>query len=182
MASVQISLKGLRVFVPAVKKDFANNAVTPIKTAVLKSILRGKSPVKGKRWQKYSDSYKAQIKGTLDFRTIKGRVVPMKPSSAGTFPQQFGKKISPRNMKLTGIMLKSFFVKAKGLSLLQGFHLELGFKDPVALFHDVKGAGKSKVIRRLLPHTGEKFNKKITDQILFQLRKSVRKTVLKINS
>jgi len=69
---VKSNLKDLKKFIPEVKKTFRKQkSERIIETAVRDDILRGVSPVKGqKRFKKYSKSYKDQIRGLIDFRTI----------------------------------------------------------------------------------------------------------------
>jgi len=120
-----------------------------IEEPILASIRKGVSPVGGKKFAKYSKSYKDAIK-------------------AGRY-RKFGKRISPINLKLSGKMLNSFFVK------LNKDSLELGFDNEVATFHNRKGAGKSKVIRRLLPRRGEFFNDVIVNKIRLAFKVASRK-------
>jgi len=107
-----------------------------IKEDVLRRIKRGSSPVAGEgKYQKYSDSYKKQIK------YIKN------------------KNVRPVNLKVTGKMLDSFKIKKlrKGISFI--------FTDPKAIYHDELGAGKSKVIRRMLPRDNERWYRPIQKRI-----------------
>jgi len=108
---------------------------------ILKDIEGGRSPVKGTvRFQKYSDSYRDAIK-------------------AGRY-RSFSKSRSPVNLKLTGKLLKSLQVTMKSNKI------EITFTDDLFEIHNSKGAGKSKVIRRMLPtNNGELFNKSITLRI-----------------
>lgn len=103
---------------------------------ILSDISKGVSPVKGERFPKYSQTYKEQIRsGRFDF---------------------LNKSIAPVNLNLSGVMIGSFFAKPtqKGV--------EMGFTDKVAEYHNDEGAGKSKVLRRLLPtNEGEEFNSSI---------------------
>jgi len=117
-----------------------------IKKDILNRIASGNSPVAGKgRFEKYSDSYKKQIKS-----------IP-------------GKQVTPVNLKVTGKMLKSLLIRniKNGISII--------FTDPVAAYHDLLGAGRSKTIRRLLPGKGEKFyqpiQKKINDAAIRAIKK-----------
>ena len=57
-------------------------------------ILKGKSPIQGQgKFKKYSDSYKRDIRRRL---------------------KAFGKRVRPVNLKLSGQMLSTFFVKFRG--------------------------------------------------------------------
>ncbi|GAG01758.1 unnamed protein product, partial [marine sediment metagenome] len=133
---VTVNLDLFKKLIPDIKKDFKNNASRPIGFAILKDILRGVSPVKGQKWRKYSESYKGQIRGDITFRKIGGKIVPFKRTKRGpkidTVPRKEGKKISPVNMKLTGAMLRSFFIDVKGanifskpLKMIIGFNSKL---------------------------------------------------------
>ena len=138
-ASVLLKKIHNKAFAKAVK-DFQKKGSVLTKKLVLDSIESGMSPVKGKgEYGKYSDSYKKQIRG-------------------GKYP---GKKIRPINLKLTGDMLKSLKLKLRKT----GF--TLFFSDPKADYHNNIGAGKSRVIRRMLPKkgTGETLKRTITKPI-----------------
>jgi hypothetical protein len=103
-------------------------------------ILKGKSPVDKKgRFDNYSPSYTKAIR-----------------SKAKRFK---GKRVRPVNLKLTGDMVKSFFIKVKRNKYI------IGFKDKKAIYHDREGAGKSKVKRRMLPSNGEQFTSRIRRKI-----------------
>lgn len=115
------------------------------KAVVDDHILKGKSPVRGKgRFPKYSDSYKKQIRRNL---------------------KAFGKKVRPVNLKLSGQMLSTFFVKVTGLKM------NIGFTDELAEYHNT---GNDKLPRRaILPtKSNEVFNNNI--------RKSIRKFLEKV--
>ena len=78
----------------------------------------------------------------------------------------------PVNMFKTGKMLDSLEVKQ-----IRGRPgILIRFRDKTADFHDRLGAGKSKVIRRLLPRTRERFRKNIREVILKFFKKNVRKS------
>lgn len=122
-----------------------------IKDEVISSIESGRSPVEkgGKnpqgtsgrlRYEQYSDSYKTAIS--------KGRVK--------------NKKQRPVNLKLTGKLLNSIKVKVYSDAV------RVWFSDKKAKFHDEMGAGKSKVLRRLLPRgdNKEQFNAGIRKRML----------------
>lgn len=118
------------------------------------SILLGQSPVEGERFPKYSKSYKKAIK--------QGRYA------------EYGKSISPVNLMLSGKMLDSFFIKVKGLGLV------VGFKSKIAKYHTVEGAGKSKVIRKMLPvGQGETFKRKTRGQIIALVQKEINRILKK---
>lgn len=133
------------VFFKAAKKIF--------KEEIISSIEGGRSPVEkggidpkgtsGKlRYEKYSESYTKAIK--------RGR--------------HGSKRLSPINMKLSGKMLKSLKIRINKESVT------VWFSSPIAKYHDKLGAGKKKVIRRLLPTTGENFNAGIRKRLVNALR------------
>ena len=79
----------------------------------------------------------------------------------------------PVNMFKTGKMLDSLEVtQSRGRT-----GILIRFKSKIADYHDRLGAGKSKVIRRLLPRTREKFKKHIREAILDFFRRSVKKSL-----
>lgn len=118
-------------------RDLKKEIPETLRDSILKDIGGGRSPVKGKdRFKQYSDGYKKKIKGGKDVFSLK--------------------RIRPINMTLTGEMISSFFSRLKGNTIV------IGFDDPKADFHNRLGAGKSKVVRRLLPtQSGEEFNRSI---------------------
>jgi hypothetical protein len=126
---------------------------------IVKSFITvGLSPVYSiGRFQRYSQSYKDWIQGKIRFITVAGRVIPILPPSNGKRKGKFpppvdGKKVSPVSMTLKGDMLNSMYLEKKGSKII------LGISDYKAQYHNDMGAGKSKVIRRLLPtKSGEKF-------------------------
>ena len=165
-----------------------------VKAEIIGQISKGISPVKGEgRFAPYSDSYKRQIKGQIAFfRNKNGKIVVVdtlssKELSEGRasrsarrqntknkrFTREFNskfkelsKRVRPVNLKLTGEMLSSFFIK----NTKNGFLV--GFTDKKARWHN-QGKGKLPE-RRLLP-TGsrEKFNNRINRTIRIELKKIV---------
>ena len=121
-----------------------------------KEILKGISPVRGQgKYRKYSRSYRDQI--------LKNKL-------------PFPKKRSPVNLRLSGQMLKSIFTKFNKAGFI------IGFKSSLADIHNRQGAGKSRIIRRILPNkSGEEFNKSIQVDIQKFLEKSRRQLLNKIN-
>ena len=75
----------------------------------------------------------------------------------------------PVNMKLSGEMLDSLEVKRKGRGI------SIAFNSPIAVFHDKLGAGKSRIIRRLLPvfSKGETFKSNILNLIIRIAKKGI---------
>lgn len=135
---------------------------TEVPEIILSQISRGISPVSGQRFQEYSQSYKEAINKTVLVKSSRSKKKRFLSSSS--LSTKFGKRIRPVNLKLSGSMLNSFFVKKDQT------HVTIGFDSPLAYIHSVEGAGKSKVIRKLLPYNNEGFNsiirKKIKDIII----------------
>ena len=119
------------------------------------SILKGISPVEGEgRFESYSDSYKDAID--------QGRY------------SEFSKKKLPVNLKLSGKMLDSFFVN----KIKAG--IQIGFKHFLADIHTTQGAGKSKVIRKMLPlKKGEEFKTSIRNGIIKLVKNELSKILRK---
>lgn len=109
-------------------------AAQEIKPMIVEMIVKGQSPVQGQgRYKDYSQSYKKQI--------------------AGKKYKSLGKKLRPINLTLTGEMLRSI----KSRPIING--IAVWFTDKKAKYHDKLGAGKSKVIRKMLPNDqGQKFS------------------------
>lgn len=116
-----------------------------IKSLISQTILKGISPVfqrsadpkntGGKnRYQKYSTSYIKQM---------------------GKTTYLANKKQSPRNLKVKGDLLNSI------TATFEGDHVKVTFTDDKAKYHNEEGAGKSKVIRRILPKDGERWSNSI---------------------
>ncbi len=161
--------------------------------AVKALILAGISPVAkvGRRFQKYSASYLAFLKGEVRFYTSRGRVraysITSKNKSGkskkGKFPKPFpNKKLTPVNLYATGEMMDSLQMRAVRNTAY------IGFTDEKAKYHDKLGAGKSRVIRRLLPtRQGEKFVSNIDRDVKALAKASITKVLqnnrlgLKIN-
>jgi len=121
-------------------RQWRRKAVPLIKSAIVKTIQIGNSPVQGfGRFQDYSKMYKSAILG-------------------GEYTE-YNKKLRPINMTLTGQMLKSLTSRAT----VNGFLLQ--FTSRLAEKHNELGVGKYKVIRRILPvHKGER----LKDVIFFE--------------
>ena len=129
-----------------------------IKDRIRSFIEKGLSPVNqrnakikntgGKnRYTQYSDSYKSKF-GTRGLQNKKPR---------------------PINLKQTGTMLNS--IKTR----LTGSGLSIWFTDKKAKYHNDLGAGKSKVIRRILPRDGESWARSIENEITKSLSKAIKK-------
>jgi len=107
---------------------------------IVDEIKSGVSPVKGESFDKYSESYLKAIQ--------KKRY------------RKYNKSVSPINLHLTGKMLKSY----KSKLIKDG--IETKFTDKKAVYHNKDGAGKSKVLRRMLPtEKGEEWNEEIEDKM-----------------
>lgn len=132
---------------------FINGKAVPFtpKTKIKRESLYGTAFNAGaKKGQNLHDRYK---KGTTS-----------KISYSKTFGKGLGvgKLKSPVNMSVTNSMLNSLAAKATA------YYTEIFFTSPIAKFHNDLGAGKSKVIRPLLPSkSGQRFtaliNKKLND-------------------
>lgn len=166
-AKIDVNFKKLKRFLPKIKKQFNKKAPSILVESIKADLESGVSPVKGYgRFKPYSKSYKQQIDGKVRFFTnSNGKIVALKAKTRGRgrfrfFDSKFtGKKKSPVNMKLSGDMIKSLKAK-KGF--LKG-SIKVSISDKKADYHNRRGAGKSKVVRRLLPsNPGEKFNRRIT--------------------
>lgn len=128
-AKVWINLQKLQTMFPTIRSKFGFQAGAPTLAAILDSISKGISPVKGEgRFVGYSETYIHEIK-------------------AGEF-KEYSKLVRPVNLKLSGEMLASGDTSptANGVRII--------FTDELADIHNRQGAGKSKVIRRLLPTIG----------------------------
>lgn len=150
---VRIDLRDATRDIKIFKKEAKEGGAEVLREETLKSIRRGVSPVRGfGRFEPYSETYKTAIK--------KKR-----------YPGK--RRIRPINLTLTGEMLKSIFSKVKKNSVI------IGFDNKLADIHNRLGAGKSKVVRRLLPtNEGEKFTRKITSELSKRLTK-IAKSIFK---
>jgi len=179
---IKVNLKHTKNLLKNVRWSFGDIAPDRAKFAILKSILRGISPVQGEKFQQYSKGYKEQIRGEATYFTKGGKVFRI-PANKGekidTVPRKEGKRISPRNLKLTGGLLRSIFASVTKFKPLV---ITLGFKHKLADIHNRRGAGRSKVVRRMLPREGEKFKKHIRDAIHNSLVDAVKKVVNKIRA
>jgi len=147
----EADLRNLNALYKNIRNEVFKTLPNKLEKQIISDINRGVSPVKGNRFPKYSVSYKNAIK--------KGR-----------YP---GKSIAPVNLTLTGKMLKSLKLKLKdNLSVMT---ISVMFSDKKAKYHDIEGAGKSKVIRRMLPKSGEEFNARTMKLIRDEIKKAIRK-------
>ena len=177
--AVQSSVK----MISDIRRNFDLTAPTATKQAILQDIAKGISPVRNQgKFKKYSKTYLAQIRGQLDFRTINGRVVVIKPKKGqklNTWPRQHGKNVSPINLKVTGELYKALNVSTNRMFNDKArFTMIIEWRHFLADIHNNRGAGRSKAIRRMLPtNNGEYFNMAISTVIFDQLKKSVTKVV-----
>jgi len=89
---------------------------------------------------------------------------------------KFKGKFQPVDMKVNGDMLDSMQVRTTKSSFL------IAFRSIIADYHNRLGAGRGKVIRRLLPtKNGERFKKDIQNRILRMLEGASRKSIKKQN-
>jgi len=87
-------------------------------------------------------------------------------------------KSAPVDMTVTAKMLSSLRIKTSKKGSMSLF-----FNSKIAKFHDILGAGKGKVIRRLLPRkNGERFADKINKVIRSIVTDAVDKAVKKQNN
>lgn len=186
--------------IPRFRKKFVQQrSPARIKREILKDINRGISPVKGKgKWKRYSQSYKDAIRGRTSFvdpvtgeyiifRYVNGRVIKIDVETRNIGETQVQrdanptKRVSPVNLRLSGGLHKSLTVEAKN-GFLRGFRLRVAFSSELANIHNKLGAGKSKVIRRLLPtESGEEFNLKINSFIFDEVQKAVDSVVKELD-
>ena len=107
-----------------IRKDFSKKSNRDaFENLLQETIYHGISPVAGKRFKNYSESY-SKLKG----------------------------KKKPVDMTVTGDMLDSLEVESTD----EGRTLLVSFESEIAKYHDQMGAGRKKIIRRLLPKSGTK--------------------------
>ena len=196
----KFSLAGIRqnLVIKKIKKQLAKELPGPFREKMLKLIEGGRSPVEGvAKFQGYSPSYKEFIKrlnkgpgASKKKKKKKSKTTRVKRVSSSK-KASGAKKVKPKkkknyiipksptkvNLKLTGDLHKSLFVKAQNdSSILVGFNNEL------ADIHNRLGAGKSKVIRPILPtQQGQIFKRDLRNLAVKKLREITRKVVEKLN-
>ena len=150
-------LKNLN-FLNKVQPVFYKLVDSYIKDEIRSFIEKGVSPVNqrkakikntggGNRYAKYSESYTEKFgKKGLE-----------------------NKKPRPINLTQTGKMLRSIKTRISGSGVV------IFFSDEKAKYHNDQGAGKSKVIRRILPRDGESWARQIALQIKASLSKAIKK-------
>lgn len=203
MAKVKVNTdKALRKLKELPRRIILANVAAQARKSILREIKEGRSPVSGKprRFQKYSDSYKAAIKGDLMIRRTQGggyivttteREKKFKDLSKAfggdtklanrvfkdrkafikrNNPEVTAKKVSPVNLTLSGKMLRSFFTITKQSATV----ITVGFRSKIAAYHD-QGQG-SLPQRKLLPtRDGERFNRSILNDIQEAVLKALKK-------
>lgn len=147
-----------------VRKDFLAEVQQSFGDRVNQVILSGTSPVAGfGRFDDYSDSYKAEINsatGTAKLQSStkkQGVSMNMRISATQNKMVNNGKRLRPVNLKVTGDLLASqvLSVGPNGVSM--------SYTDQKFIYHNETGAGKSHVLRRMLPtRKGEKFSSVLT--------------------
>ena len=142
-------MPSVKTFIKSFERDLKQNIAradkSEIEAEIIETILRGKSPVEGKKFEQYSEKYADRFKG--------------------------GDR-KPVTMNQIGKMLDS--LKISQLRGKVGISIE--FLSKIAAFHDILGAGKSKVIRRLLPRSNERFKSNIRKVIEKFFKRNIRKT------
>lgn len=138
-----------------VQKEFSKRGPVKIKQAIIQDMIKGISPVKGAgKYKKYSKGYIKEIRS--------GKSKRMREATL--------KSIRPVNLRLTGTLHRSLS------SLFKRGALIIQFKNFLADIHNRRGAGKSKVIRRMLPtEKGEQFNRRINKVMVDQVKEAVNK-------
>lgn len=153
-----------------VRKEFSKRGPTKVKQAIVQDMIKGISPVQGGgKYKKYSETYKQTISGVTTFRRFGGKVVPFDgPDQEFIRDSSPTKQLSPVNLRHSGELHKSL------KSYLKNTALVIAFQHFLADIHNRRGAGKAKVVRRMLPtEAGEKFNRTITAVIISEVKKAV---------
>ena len=184
---VKVDTRNLERKLATVSKNLNRSYKIFLPKLILKFIRKGISPVKGHgRFAPYSFSYKSQIKGQSAYRRGKNGGLFM-VTTLGDIDREdardnkelikemnkeflsHGKRVSPRNLTLSGKMLKSITTNETSNSLL------IGFTDEKAAYHD---EGEGNLPRRAMLPTrkGEIFNSSIT----LRMREVAKKAILKI--
>lgn len=114
------------------------------KELIDKSIGKGISPVRrggdstgGRaRYKAYSESYEDKIRRYIS-----------------------GKRVRPVNLKVSGKMRRSI----KSRETREGFYV--WYQDKKADYHNKEGAGKSRIVRQMLPYANQRFSRTITSKL-----------------
>lgn len=135
-----------------INKQFAKNIKREIIPLIVETIQRGISPVKGETYVQYSPEYRDRIK--------KGKY------------REFGKRTRPVNLTLSGKMLRAFKVRP-----LRRGGVTIFNTNELAKYHNDLGAGRGKVIRKMLPtNPGQRFKPLIQKAIDEELDRAVKKS------
>jgi len=176
--------KATKSLVGKVRAEFKISGPKIIRKAILKDISLGISPVKGKGpFVKYSEMYKEMIRGKIAVFKKHGKTIVIRAKKGKKLVNQatkYNKGISPVNLILSGKLHKDLKAFTIG-GLTTSFRLVLKWKNKLADIHNRQGAGKSKTIRRLLPtESGESFNNTITNVMLNEVKKAVKRVVKRL--
>jgi len=150
MAKVKINKNFKKIFEKALKQSAKKMGKLLLKES-LKSVEKGKSPVKGKRFPNYSQAYRDAI-------------------SDGRY-SRYGKKLRPVNLNLSGKMLKSGRVRLTN----KGF--QIYFTDKKAPWIN-EGTNKMPA-RRFIPLKSEDYTKRIYQNLEKILAKNIDKEIKK---
>lgn len=159
MIKVTVNSKGAFRKLNKLQKELTLDKIADTtREEVLRSISSGVSPVaKSGRYERYSESYRNAIK--KQYRRLRG------------------KKRSPVNLKVSGNMLKSIFVKVSK----QAKRITLGFKSEIAGYHDNGVKENSLPQRKMLPsRRGERFNGVIQNEILDAVNTAIADIIRKL--
>lgn len=118
---------------------------------------------------------------TLLQETIYHGISPVAGKRFKIYSKKYGElkgKKAPVDMTVTGDMLDSLEVVKEKNSIV------VRFKSEIAKFHDILGAGKSKIIRRLLPRANskERFRSDIVQVLKDFVNKAIDKATRKQNN
>jgi len=130
--------------------------------------FKGKSSITGKRFKRYSNSYKDTIKGKTSFRTINGKVVPLKPGLAEDGATFGGKNASRPNLFVSGQLLKALTHKVDKNNVLIFTKPDERTKYPNQKKKpSINNAKLSEIVSKDRPYIGltQKALKKITNRI-----------------
>lgn len=171
-------VKDYSKLVPEVRKEFRATGIKPVRQAILRDMNKGISPVDGQgKFEKYSESYKAVISGKGSFRKVGGKVIFIEGlrDEALLSAASPAKKKSPVTLRLTGQLHNALKMYTSG-GFTEKFRLVFDWRDFLADIHNRRGAGKKKVVRRMLPtESGEDFNREISNTIITRLKKAANK-------
>ena len=151
--------------VPEVRKEFRRIGPKSIRQKLLQNVRAGLSPVDGKgRFKKYSKGYRDEIR-----RARSKRMREANPKKRPT-------KVT---LNLSGTLHRSLKLFTSG-GFTETFKLVFDWDNFLADIHNNLGAGKSKIVRRILPtKKGETFNESINDEILLKLNNAAKNVIRK---